>query len=372
MMRGGKGDEEIAAAVAAIWQKRGRPLLRDPHRGDGPRAQDRDVVHRRLGSRGIQARAHAQRTPRHLHRGRGRRDRRDVPTPIAGEHPLTLYVDKKEIVTLMTLGAAPEALALGFLRNQRLVQSVEEIASVQVDWDVNAVVVTTRTAARRPRGEDRQAHRHHRLRPGHGVRRPHGRHRVDPARRRHARGRVETLFGLLNAVRLHESIYKQAGAVHGCALAKGTEILTFVEDVGRHNAVDAIAGWMWLEDVDGADKIFYTTGRLTSEMVIKAAQMQHPGAGLALGPHQDGTRDREQGRHHDDRAGGGQALLAVHRRAPPRGRARAREGRQCLTAHGRADALPLRRRGDRRALSVALLSRTATARVAASRTAQVW
>ena len=86
----------------------------------------------------------------------------------------------------------------------------------------------------------------------------------------------ETLFGLLNAVRVHESIYKQAVAVHGCALAKGAEILTFVEDVGRHNAVDAIAGWMWLEGVDGRDKIFYTTGRLTSEMVIKAAQMQVP------------------------------------------------------------------------------------------------
>jgi FdhD protein len=86
----------------------------------------------------------------------------------------------------------------------------------------------------------------------------------------------ETLFGLLDAVRTHESIYKQAGAVHGCALARGAEILTFVEDVGRHNAVDAIAGWMWLEGVEGRDKVFYTTGRLTSEMVIKAAQMQIP------------------------------------------------------------------------------------------------
>ena len=87
---------------------------------------------------------------------------------------------------------------------------------------------------------------------------------------------AETLFGLLDAVRLHESIYKQAGAVHGCALAQGKRILTFVEDVGRHNAVDAIAGWMWLEGIDGHDKIFYTTGRLTSEMVIKAAQMGIP------------------------------------------------------------------------------------------------
>lgn len=85
-----------------------------------------------------------------------------------------------------------------------------------------------------------------------------------------------TLFALLDRVRVHESIYKQAGAVHGCALAKGSEILVFVEDVGRHNAVDAIAGWMWLEGVTGEDKIFYTTGRLTSEMVIKAAQMGIP------------------------------------------------------------------------------------------------
>jgi FdhD protein len=198
-----------------------------------------------------------------------------VPTPIAGEHPLTLYVDKKEIVTLMTLGAAPEALALGFLRNQRLVQSVEEIASVQVDWDVNAVVVTTHTGL-----ADLEAKTGKRTATtGCGQGTVFGDLMadiesilLDDA----MRVDEETLFGLLNAVRLHESIYKQAGAVHGCALAKGAEILTFVEDVGRHNAVDAIAGWMWLEDVDGRDKIFYTTGRLTSEMVIKAAQMQIP------------------------------------------------------------------------------------------------
>jgi FdhD protein len=88
------------------------------------------------------------------------------------------------------------------------------------------------------------------------------------------------LHALLDRVRLHETIYKQAGAVHGCALATNepasSEILLFVEDVGRHNAVDAIAGQMWLDRIDGSDKIFYTTGRLTSEMVIKAAQMGIP------------------------------------------------------------------------------------------------
>ncbi|HET6264100.1 MAG TPA: formate dehydrogenase accessory sulfurtransferase FdhD [Usitatibacter sp.] len=198
-----------------------------------------------------------------------------VPTPIAGEHPLTLYVDKQEIVTLMTLGAAPEALAIGFLRNQRLAGSIDEIASVQVDWEVNAVVVTTHGGLKdlEKKTEKRTAT------TGCGQGTVFGDLMADIENIRLAddmRVSEETLFGLLNAVRVHESIYKQAGAVHGCALAQGAEILTFVEDVGRHNAVDAIAGWMWLEGIDGRDKIFYTTGRLTSEMVIKAAQMQIP------------------------------------------------------------------------------------------------
>jgi FdhD protein len=198
-----------------------------------------------------------------------------VPTPIAGEHPLTLYVDKQEVVTLMTLGAAPEALAIGFLRNQRLVDSIEEIVSVQVDWDVNAVAVTTRGGLvdLEKKTEKRTAT------TGCGQGTVFGDLMADIESIKlddSLRVDEETLFALLNAMRMHESIYKQAGAVHGCALAKGSEILTFVEDVGRHNAVDAIAGWMWLEGIEGGDKIFYTTGRLTSEMVIKAAQMGIP------------------------------------------------------------------------------------------------
>jgi FdhD protein len=198
-----------------------------------------------------------------------------VPTPIAGEHPLTLYVDKQEVVTLMTLGAAPEALAIGFLRNQRLVDALEEIVSVQVDWEVNAVAVTTRNGLvdLEKKTEKRTAT------TGCGQGTVFGDLMADiESVRLKDDTRIDeaTLFELLNAVRVHESIYKQAGAVHGCALAKDGEILTFVEDVGRHNAVDAIAGWMWLEGIDGRDKIFYTTGRLTSEMVIKAAQMQIP------------------------------------------------------------------------------------------------
>jgi FdhD protein len=198
-----------------------------------------------------------------------------VPTPIAGEHPLTLYVDKQEVLTLMTLGATPEALVIGFLRNQRLVKSIEEIVSVQVDWDVNAAVVTTRNGLADL--EKKTGKRTATTGCGQGTVFGDLMEDIESIRLDDdLRVGEETLFGLLNAVRLHETIYKQAGAVHGCALAKGDEILTFVEDVGRHNAVDAIAGWMWLEGIEGRDKIFYTTGRLTSEMVIKAAQMEIP------------------------------------------------------------------------------------------------
>jgi FdhD protein len=198
-----------------------------------------------------------------------------VPTPIAGEHPLTLYVDKREVLTMMTLGAAPEALAIGFLRNQRLVSSIEDIVAVQVDWDVSAVAVTTRSGLADL--DAKTAKRTATTGCGQGTVFGDLMEDIESIRLpEEARLSESTLLGLLNNVRLHESIYKQAGAVHGCALAKGAEILTFVEDVGRHNAVDAIAGWMWLEGVDGGDKIFYTTGRLTSEMVIKAAQMGIP------------------------------------------------------------------------------------------------
>ena len=200
-------------------------------------------------------------------------------TPIAGEHPLTLYVDKREILTLMTLGAAPEALAIGYLRNQRLLDRIEDIVSVQVDWDVNAVVINTRSGLK-----DLEAKLGKRTTTsgcGQGTVFGDLMEEIDSVRLPgDATLTRSTLYALLDRVRVHETIYKQAGAVHGCALATNSdgasEILYFVEDVGRHNAVDAIAGKMWLDRVDGGDKIFYTTGRLTSEMVIKAAQMGIP------------------------------------------------------------------------------------------------
>jgi FdhD protein len=198
-----------------------------------------------------------------------------VPTSIAGEHPLTLYLDKREIVTLMTLGHAPEALAIGYLRNQRLVRSIDEIASVQVDWETDSVAVVSRG---KTDVEGRLEKKTVTTGCGQGTVFGDLMEEIEDIRLRDdVRLTDRHLFDLVERVRNYETIYKQAGAVHGCALATTEgEILMFIEDVGRHNAVDAIAGRMWLDDLDGADKVFYTTGRLTSEMVIKCAQMRIP------------------------------------------------------------------------------------------------
>ena len=165
-----------------------------------------------------------------------------VPTAIAGEHPLTLYVDKREIVTLMTLGHAPEALAIGYLRNQRLVSSVGDIEAVQVDWETDSVAVTTRSK-KKLKALDKKT-----VTTGCGQGTVFGdlMEEIDQVKlRKDVFLEDADLFVLLEKVRKHETIYKQAGAVHGCALATlAGDILMFVEDVGRHNAVDAIAGRM--------------------------------------------------------------------------------------------------------------------------------
>jgi len=196
-------------------------------------------------------------------------------TTIAAEHPLTLYLDKRELVTLMTLGQHPEALAIGYLRNQRLVHSLAEIASVQVDWQVDSCAI--QTFAGIDDLEERLSKRTVTTGCGQGtvfgdLMTEIDAIALDSDRRLHE----DTYYRLMDNVRRFDSVYKAAGAVHGCALALDDRILTFVEDVGRHNAVDTIAGQMWLDGIDGADKIFYTTGRLTSEMVIKCAQMGIP------------------------------------------------------------------------------------------------
>jgi len=196
---------------------------------------------------------------------------------IPAERPLTVFVDKRELVTLMTLGAIPELLVLGYLMNQRLIAQVTEVESVTVDWDVGAAAVRTHGGV-----VDLQAKTARRVvTTGCGQGTVYGDMvaQVDSVSlpdAQHARISQGTLQRILEAMRQQDSIHRKAGSVHGCALFRGDDMLMFVEDVGRHNAIDTIAGWMALHGVAGADKTFYTTGRLTSEMVMKAAQLGVP------------------------------------------------------------------------------------------------
>jgi FdhD protein len=203
---------------------------------------------------------------------RGRRSSLHIPA----ERPLTVYVDKRELVTLMTLGGAPEALTLGYLRNQRLVRSIEDIVSIQVDWSVDAVAVVTKNGIAGI--EERTAKKVVTTGCGQGSVFGGLMDEVDQIQLPpEARLTQSVVYRIVETIRTQQSVYKQAGSVHGCALFSNTgELLYFVEDVGRHNAVDAIAGLMWLDGMRGEDKVFYTTGRLTSEMVIKGAQMGIP------------------------------------------------------------------------------------------------
>lgn len=211
---------------------------------------------------------------------------------IPAERALTVYVDKRELVTLMTLGAQPELLVLGYLRNQRLVRSVCEVEAITVDWDVGAAAVKTRHGVSDI--ESRTAKRVVTTGCGQGSMFGGLMDEVAALELPQATLKQSELYGIVDAIRLQDSTYKQAGSVHGCGLFRGQQQLMFVEDVGRHNAIDTIAGWMWLQNDDsrglpadgdpdacqggmtGADKVFYTTGRLTSEMVIKSAQMGVP------------------------------------------------------------------------------------------------
>lgn len=201
-------------------------------------------------------------------------------TSIPAERPLTLYVDKRELVTLMTLGAYPEWLVLGYLRNQRLIGALDEVDSVTVDWEVGAAAVKTRGGI--VDLAQRTARRVVTTGCGQGSVFGGLMDEIDSIVLPRATMTQAQLYSIVNTIRLQESTYKSAGSVHGCALFHGEQMLLFVEDVGRHNAIDTIAGWLWLQQdgplagVDPAAFVFYTTGRLTSEMVIKSAQMGVP------------------------------------------------------------------------------------------------
>jgi FdhD protein len=190
------------------------------------------------------------------------------------ERPLTLYVDKQEIVTLMSMGTHPELLTLGYLKNQGFFEDINAIKVVQVDWETDAVTVVTH----QKNSDFSEKMKQRTITTGCGQGTVFGRlmEKLVQIHLPEISLKQSTLYALLTALKTHNDVYKKAGAVHGCALTSGAKIDFFIEDVGRHNAVDAIAGYMWLNKIKGDDKIFYTTGRLTSEMVIKVAQMGIP------------------------------------------------------------------------------------------------
>ena len=194
---------------------------------------------------------------------------------IAVERALTIYLDKREIVTLMTLGNHPELLILGWLRNQRMVDDIEAIKAIQVDWEIDAVAITTHGGV-----ADLDAKLDHKTVTtgcGQGTMFGDLMEDIDQIQLHQPMLKQSSIYELLNTLNEYNEVYKNAGAVHGCALcSEALGIEQFIEDVGRHNAVDAIAGYMWMNELEGADKLFYTTGRLTSEMVIKVALMGIP------------------------------------------------------------------------------------------------
>jgi len=195
---------------------------------------------------------------------------------VAGEFPLTIKVDGREVVTLMTLGTRPEELTLGYLRNQRLIERIDEIQGVSVDWDRSVVHVTTTHGKGIVDWEQKLSKRTVTTGCGQGTVFSCTLDKLYDVRLPRVTIRQSLIYDVLRRINLQNEIYKQAGAVHGCALCRADDVLMFVEDVGRHNAADAIAGRMWLDGIPGGDKIFYTTGRLTSEIVMKAAHMGIP------------------------------------------------------------------------------------------------
>ncbi|MCA0937242.1 formate dehydrogenase accessory sulfurtransferase FdhD [Vibrio alginolyticus] len=193
---------------------------------------------------------------------------------IACERPLTVMLNWKEVVTLMTLGSRPEALVLGYLKNQSFLSDAEAIESVIIDWETHSAAVITQENTEHLEG----ALKKKTVTSGCGQGTMYGNvmKQLEDYQVPQVPLKQSEIYAALEALTHYNDTYKKAGAVHGCAVCKGNQVLSFVEDVGRHNAVDTLAGEMWLNQETGEDKIFYTTGRLTSEMVIKVAQMGIP------------------------------------------------------------------------------------------------
>jgi len=196
-----------------------------------------------------------------------------VDLNVVEERPLTIYLNSREIVTAMTIGDYPEYLALGFLWNQRMLSDEDRVTGVEYDEDLEVVVVRTATET------DHEAKLAKKTRTsGCAVGTVFGdmMEGLDGLTLPQATVRASDLYALAHRINTTPSLYLDAGAIHGTVLCQGARPLVYMEDVGRHNAVDKIAGWLRSEGVSADDKILYTTGRLTSEMVIKTALMGIP------------------------------------------------------------------------------------------------
>ncbi|MCL1138312.1 formate dehydrogenase accessory sulfurtransferase FdhD [Shewanella pneumatophori] len=193
---------------------------------------------------------------------------------IACERPLTVYLNWQPIVTLMTLGARAEALSLGYLKNQGFISDITKLESVIVDWDVNSAAILT--AEEIENLDDKLSEKTVTTGCGQGTVYGDFMTGLDDINLPKPELKQSMIYSLLKNISAYNETYKNAGAVHGCGLCHQDQIVGFVEDVGRHNAVDTLAGEMWLNQDNGNDKLFYTTGRLTSEMVIKVAKMGIP------------------------------------------------------------------------------------------------
>jgi len=193
--------------------------------------------------------------------------------PVVTERPLTIYLNSQEIVTAMTIGDYPSLLALGYLKNQGMIKQTDQITSIEVDEDLDVVVVRTK----RETNYEEKLSRKIRT-SGCAVGTIYGdiMDGLQNIELPSSKMKISHLYDLSRKINLIPSLYLEAGAIHGTVLCKDNIPLVYMEDVGRHNAVDKVAGWMFENDNFGGDKILYTTGRLTSEMVIKTALMEIP------------------------------------------------------------------------------------------------
>jgi len=196
-----------------------------------------------------------------------------VETAVTVERPLTLYLNAQEIVTMMTIGDHPEYLAVGYLLNQNMLRADDVVTGVDYDEDLEVVVVRTE---RHTDYENKLKKRTQTSGCAQGTAFGDMMEALDKVALPQAELRTSWLYALQKKINQTPSLYLEAGAIHGCVLCFQDKPLVYMEDVGRHNAVDKIAGWMHAHRIDPGDKIFYTTGRLTSEMVLKTVRMGIP------------------------------------------------------------------------------------------------